>query len=53
VFLGENTLFEKLLKGAIEPINPDRFLPDAAGSWPRAVRDFGNRLLRINRAVTV
>jgi hypothetical protein len=29
---GDSTLFEKLLKGAIEPINPDRFLPPDAGS---------------------
>jgi cell filamentation protein len=29
---GDNTLFEKLLKGAIEPINPDRFLPPDARS---------------------
>src|SRR5438876_6389903 len=29
---GDSTLFEKLLKGAIEPINPDRFLPPDARS---------------------
>jgi len=29
---GDSTLFEKLLKGAIEPIDPDRFLPPDARS---------------------
>jgi len=29
---GDSTLFEKLLKGAIEPINLDRFQPPDAGS---------------------
>ena len=29
---GDSTLFEKLLKCVIEPINPDRFLPPDARS---------------------
>lgn len=29
---GDSTLFEKLLKGAIEPINPDGFPPPDARS---------------------
>jgi len=29
---GDSALFEKLLMGAIEPINPDRFLPPDARS---------------------